>query len=77
MTWHPPLTLLSGLELPGADPSDLDITWLHRLVRQNQCGLEEVAARLGTAVDVVRHVLTDTPAPRSTQHELGALDAAR
>jgi DNA-binding Xre family transcriptional regulator len=76
VTWHPPLTLLSGLELPGTDPGGVDIAQLHRLVRQDQCSLEETAARLGTTVDVVRHVLTDTPAPRPPQSPKG-LDATR
>ncbi|WP_232661237.1 TniQ family protein [Pseudonocardia sp. TRM90224] len=77
VTWHPPLSLLSRLELPGKDPSGVDVASLHHLVRQNETSLEDVAGQLGTTIDAVRHVLTETPAPQTAQPELSALNAAR
>jgi hypothetical protein len=33
VTWQPPASLLAGLDLPGPDPSLIDVTRLHDLVR--------------------------------------------
>ncbi|MCI4674058.1 hypothetical protein [Candidatus Mycolicibacterium alkanivorans] len=62
-TWHPPLDLLGGLDLPGGDPSNIDITELHRLVRAENLAFTDIADQLGTTIDAVRHILELHPAP--------------
>lgn len=76
VTWHPPLSLLDGLDLPGVDPSLIDVALLHRLIRDKNQGLRESAERLDTTIDVVRLVLETEPAPRA-QVAVRALDTAR
>lgn len=63
LTWHPPLDLLGGLELPGADPSTVPTAELHRLVREENLALTDVAEKLDTTIEVVRHALELNPAP--------------
>jgi TniQ/Bacterial regulatory helix-turn-helix protein, lysR family len=63
LSWHPPLDLLSGLDLPGGDPSSIDVADLHRLVRAENLAFADVADQLGTTIDVVRHMLEVHPAP--------------
>ena len=62
VTWHPPLSLLSGLDLPGPDLSLIDVTRLHELVRERAHPVQ-YAEVLGTTVDAVRVVLDEHPAP--------------
>lgn len=61
VSWHPPLTLLADLRLPGPDPADVDIATLHRLVRAPRVSLEAAAAQLNTTLDTVRYVLATHP----------------
>ncbi len=61
--WQPPLALLDGLSLPGADPDHVDINTLHRLIREDDTALTIAAQRLGSSLDVVRHLLEQHPAP--------------
>jgi hypothetical protein len=63
VTWHPPLSLLGDLDLPGPDPSLIDIAHLHELVRERMQPVQRVAEVLGTTVDAVRVVLDERPAP--------------
>ena len=63
VTWQPPLTLLADLELPGPDPTRVDIAALHRGVRQPRTSLEAAAADLDTTLDAVRHLLLQHPLP--------------
>ncbi len=63
VTWHPPLNLLSGLDLPGADPSRIEVTRLHELIRERAHPVRHAAEVLGTTVDAVRLVLDEHPAP--------------
>ena len=63
VTWHPPLSLLSGLDLPGPDLSLIDVTRLHELVRERAHPVQYAAEVLGTTVDAVRVVLDEHPAP--------------
>jgi hypothetical protein len=65
VSWHPPLTLLSGLQLPCPDPSRIDIAEVHRSIRQNRARLRATAGQLGTTIDIVRYLLEEHPAPRS------------
>jgi transposase-like protein len=64
VSWHPPLTLFSGLQLPGPDWSGIDISELHRSIRRGP-GFRATADQLGTTVDTVRYLLEEHPAPRS------------
>lgn len=63
--WHPPLHLLAGLNLPGTDPSAVDVGELHLHLRRDKETLSTVAARLGTSIDTVRHLLEVHPAPEA------------
>ena len=63
VTWHPPLSLLSDLDLPGPDPSLIDVARLHELVRERAHPVQYAAEVLGTTVDAVRVVLDEHPAP--------------
>jgi hypothetical protein len=62
VTWSPPKELLAGLTLPGADPNDIDLTLLHRLVRQ-PLPFTTIAEQLNTTLEAVRYALTLQPAP--------------
>jgi len=62
VTWSPPQHLLADLTLPGADQNDIDLTLLHRLVRQ-PLAFSNIAQQLGTSLDAVRYALTLQPAP--------------
>lgn len=63
VTWHPPLSLLSDLDLPGPDPSLIDVARLHELVRERVHSVRHAAGVLGTTVNAVRVVLDEHPAP--------------
>jgi AraC-like DNA-binding protein len=65
VSWHPPLTLLSGLELPGPDLSRVEITEVHQVIRQGQATLQETAEQLGTTIGAIRYLLEEHPAPTS------------
>ena len=66
MTWHPPLTILEGLNLPGPDPSVVVLRDLHERVVNDPGSPGNIAHRLGTTIDVIRYLLTDSPAPLLT-----------
>jgi hypothetical protein len=63
VSWHPPLTLLSGLELPGPDLDRVQIAEVHRGIRQDHAGLQATAEQLGITIDAVRYLLEKHPAP--------------
>lgn len=63
VTWRPPLGILSDLDVPGPDPSLLDVARLHELVRQRAHPVQHAAAVLGTTVDAIRVALDEHPAP--------------
>lgn len=63
VTWHPPLSILDGLHLPGSDPQTLDIAKLHTLTR-NTTALGAIAEQLDTNIETVRYALTCHPAPQ-------------
>jgi len=62
VTWSPPEHLLAGLTLPAPNPNDVDLTLLHRLVRQ-PAALSDIAEQLATSIDGVRYALSVRPAP--------------
>ena len=77
LTWQPPLRLLDGLVLPGADPDTINIAALHQLIEHRE-PLNTVARQLNSTPEAVRHVLTLHPAnvgPPSTTPALSALAA--
>ena len=77
LTWQPPLRLLDGLALPGADPDTINIAALHHLIEHRE-PLNTVARQLNSTPEAVRHVLTLHPAnigPPSTTPALSALAA--
>jgi len=61
-TWYPPDDPLDGLNLPGPDPSAVDVAALHHALRVNDQQLGVAAQQLGTTLDVVRFVLEVHPA---------------
>lgn len=63
VTWHPPLSLLSGLELPGPDPLAVQVTEIHKVIRQGRMTLRATAEQLGTTIGAVRYLLGEHPAP--------------
>lgn len=63
VTWHPPMSLVSDLNLPGPDPLLIDVTRLHELVREGAHPVQRAAEVLGTTIDAVRVVLEEHPAP--------------
>jgi DNA-binding MarR family transcriptional regulator len=63
VTWHPPVSLLGDLDLPGPNPSLIDVTRLHELVQRRRHPARHAADVLGTTIDAVRLVLDEHPAP--------------
>lgn len=64
VTWHPPTSLLAGLDLPGPDPSLINVTRLHELVRAHAGSpVQHTAEVLGTTVSAIRLALDEYPAP--------------
>lgn len=63
VAWQPPMSLLKGLDLPGPDPSLIDVTRLHELAREGGHPVQRVAEIMGTTIDAVRVVLDECPAP--------------
>ena len=62
VTWYPPTSLLGDLDLPGPDPSLIDVTRLHELVQRRRHPAQHAANVLGTTIDAVRFVLDEHPA---------------
>jgi hypothetical protein len=65
VTWEPPVTLLDGLNLPGADPAAIDLGHLHQLVRRDHLGPVAAARRLSTSRTVIDLLLDHDPAPET------------
>lgn len=63
VAWQPPLTLLTGLDLPGPDPGQIDVPRLHQLIRQRKNPVQHAADSFGTSIEAVRLVLDEQPAP--------------
>jgi DNA-binding MarR family transcriptional regulator len=63
VAWEPPLSLLKDLDLAGPDPSLIDVTRLHELVRERANPVQHAAEILNSTVDAVRVVLDEHPAP--------------
>ena len=61
--WHPPVSLLGDLDLPGPDSSLIDVTRLHELVQRRRHPAQHTADVLGTTIDAVRLLLDEHPAP--------------
>ena len=63
ISWRPPMSLVSDLNLTGPDPLLIDVTRLHELVREQAHPVQRAAEVLGTTIDAVRVVLEEHPAP--------------
>ncbi|MGP3964630.1 TniQ family protein [Nonomuraea sp. 3N208] len=63
VVWCPPLGLLDGLDLPGTDPSTIDIDRLHELTRGRRYPAGSAAQTLGASIEAVRLVLEEHPIP--------------
>jgi len=62
VAWQPPMSLLKDLDLPGPDPSLIDVTRLHELAQGGAHPVQRVAEVMGTSIDAVRVVLDEHPA---------------
>jgi transposase-like protein len=67
VSWHPPLTLLSGLELPGPALNCMERTEDCRVIRRGRAALQETAGRPGPAIAAVRYLPEEHPAPVSSR----------
>ncbi|MGW0456000.1 LysR family transcriptional regulator [Gordonia sputi] len=63
-TWQPPTDILDGLDLPGADPSSVDVAILHTAIRDG-ISLGAAAQRANTNLGVARYVLSREPGPEA------------
>jgi AraC-like DNA-binding protein len=63
VTWRPPASLLSGLDLPGPDPLTLPPAEIHELLKNRRMSPRTAALHAGTTIDVIRAVLDEHPAP--------------
>jgi hypothetical protein len=63
VAWQPSMGLLKDLDLPGPDPSLIDVTRLHELAREGAHPVQRAAEVMGTTIDAVRVVLDEHPAP--------------
>ena len=77
VVWHPPVSLLGDLDLPGPDPSLIDVTRLHELVQERLYPAQHAADVLGTTIDAVRLVLDEHPAPSALLTAAQARGAGR
>ncbi|WP_231976000.1 helix-turn-helix domain-containing protein [Streptomyces sp. 3214.6] len=76
-SWQPPLTLLSGLELPGPDPDQIDVPRLHQLIRQRKNPVQHAADTFSTSIEAIRLVLDEQPAPALPPTEAAAKATGR
>jgi len=67
VTWRPPASLLSGLDLPGPDPFARQPAEILELVRLRRMSPRAAARHAGTTIDVIRAVLDEHPAPPQPQ----------
>ncbi|MEV0850058.1 hypothetical protein AB0J21_29990 [Streptomyces sp. NPDC049954] len=63
VTWQPPVTLLTGLALPGPDPDRINVAELHQLVLQRKNPAQYAAETFNTSIESIRLVLDEHPAP--------------
>ncbi|MGH3275826.1 MAG: hypothetical protein ACRDNZ_16065, partial [Streptosporangiaceae bacterium] len=63
VTWRPPASLLSGLDLPGPDLLTLAPAEIHELLRIRRMSPRAAARHAGTTIDMIRAVLDEHPAP--------------
>lgn len=63
LTWHPPATCCTGLDLPGTDPEAIDTDALHQIVVIDRQPLSVAAERLDTTIDHIRLAMQNTHRP--------------
>jgi AraC-like DNA-binding protein len=54
--WSPPATVLSGLQLPGPNPDNVDTATMQRLLGDSCWSGSRIAKQLSTTLPVVRHL---------------------
>jgi TniQ len=64
VTWHPDLSIVDDLELPGPDPRRVDLARLHDLALERAFSPQAIAEQLNTSIDVVRYLLDEHPVAR-------------
>ena len=64
VTWSPPLSIVSDLELPGPDPGAISISDLHKAVADSAVPLSTVAREFGVPTEVVCYLLECSPLDR-------------
>lgn len=74
VTWHPSISLMDGLDLPGPDPTAVNIELMRELVTAGQNNISTVVEQLGTSVEVLRHLLQLHPPspPPLARHQFRA-----
>jgi hypothetical protein len=65
VTWSPPLDLADGLDLPGLDIRQLDLSRLHQLIGAERVGAASARRQLGISKFAVHTMLLRHPAPRA------------
>ncbi|QZY47080.1 TniQ family protein [Mycolicibacterium austroafricanum] len=63
VVWAPPLSLLGNRTLPGVGDTGIDISELHRLIRDQHYSIPAASQRLGVTANLARAVLEHHPAP--------------
>ena len=76
VTWSPPLSIVSDLELPGPDPAAVSIADLHQAVADQTAPLTAVARELGVSTAMVCHLLECSPLDRRVDRRQTQLDYA-
>ena len=63
LTWAPPVSCCTGLNLPGPEPDDIDLDTAGRLIITGKLPVTHAAAQLGTTAAHVRLALQHIPRP--------------
>lgn len=61
VTWCPPTAIIENLDLPGKGLTNVNISELRRLIREEHLGIYQAAQRLNTAPSAIRYVLESSP----------------
>ena len=64
VTWSPPLSVVSDLELPGPDPTAVSIVDLHQAVADQAAPMSRVAREFGVSTAMVCYLLECSPLDR-------------
>jgi hypothetical protein len=64
LVWTPPGELFDGIDLPGEEPSAIDVAALHDLIAREKTSVGTAATRLAISLEAARYLLTAYPADR-------------